>query len=209
MTPRLAGIVLAAGASVRMGRPKALLPIGRELFVTRTVRVLAEAGVAPILVVGGDAHDGIRAALRPVGCPVTVVSNPRPEAGQLSSLLVALETLDSIDPGVSGAMVWLVDVPLVQPGTVRRLCSAFAETGAPVVRPALGSRHGHPVVFAREIFDALRRADLEHGAKPVVRALGERVLDVEIADPGAYVDIDTPDDYARLVAAQAGPAAER
>ncbi len=205
MNPKIVSIVLAAGASTRMGRPKALLPVGDGTFLTRVVTVLAGVGAQPIIVVSGSAHEAIRAALDTAGLAAAVVRNPAPERGQLSSLLTGLEALSG--PDATGALVWPVDVPLVSAGTVARLVAAFAGSGAPIVRPGRGAEHGHPVIFARETFDHLRRADPATGARSVVRAFGNRVLDVEIDDPGAFIDIDTPDDYERHVTS--GPLSPR
>ena len=92
-----------------------------------------------------------------------------------------------------------VDVPLVAPATVRALVEAWMRTRAAVVRPADGSRHGHPVVFDRALFGELRRAvDEPDGARAVVRRNLERVLDVAVADQGAFVDIDGAEDYRRV-----------
>jgi molybdenum cofactor cytidylyltransferase len=90
-------------------------------------------------------------------------------------------------------------MPLFTPATVARVLAAFRATGAPVVRPASGGRHGHPVLFARAIFDELRRADLSAGARIVVRAHAREIVDVAVDDRGAFVDIDTPDDYRQWI----------
>jgi molybdenum cofactor cytidylyltransferase len=196
------GIVLAAGASSRMGRPKALLPIGSDTFVTRVCRTLLEAGVDDLVVVAGDEHGAVAGALARAGLPARVVENPRRAEGQLSSVLAGLAVADR--PGVEAALVHLVDAPLVRPDTARAVIDAFLRTRAPIVRPAIGGRHGHPVLFARGVFDDLRRADPSAGAKAVVRAHAAEVCNVEVDDEGACQDIDTPEAYARL--AGPGPA---
>jgi molybdenum cofactor cytidylyltransferase len=94
--------------------------------------------------------------------------------------------------------VHLVDVPLVRAGTVRAVMDAFSSTHAPIVRPVAGGRRGHPVLFARRVFDDLRRADPAVGAKAVVRAHAAEVCDVEVDDEGACRDVDTPEDFAGL-----------
>jgi molybdenum cofactor cytidylyltransferase len=101
-------------------------------------------------------------------------------------------------------VVALVDHPFVRADTVRELTAAWTRTRAPVVRPRLRGRHGHPVVFGREVFDALRAAPVEAGARAVVRACGARVVDVDTDDEGTCLDVDTPDDYARAIAWWAG-----
>jgi molybdenum cofactor cytidylyltransferase len=125
-----------------------------------------------------------------------VLRNPAPERGQLSSLLVALKAVDH--PGVGAMLVTLVDLPLVSPATVHAVLEGYRRTGAPIVRPARNGRHGHPILFARSLFDELRRADPALGAKPVVRAHAADGLEIEIEDDGAFADVDTPEDYERV-----------
>jgi molybdenum cofactor cytidylyltransferase len=193
------GIILAAGASSRMGRPKALLPIGQDLFVTRVCRTLRDAGVDDLVVVAGPEHEAIADALAAAGLPARVVENRRRDEGQLSSVLAGLAVADR--PGVDAVLVHLVDAPLVRPETARAVLDAYFRTHAPVVRPAVGGRHGHPVLFARSVFDQLRRADPGVGARGVVQAHAADVCNVPVDDEGACRDIDTPEEFARL----AGP----
>jgi CTP:molybdopterin cytidylyltransferase MocA len=192
------GVVLAGGASSRMGgRPKALLSTGHggETFLARIVSSLRTGGVDDVVVVAGYHHAEISRAAMRLTMPVRVLSNPAPERGQLSSLLVALAAVDH--PGVRAMAVTLVDLPLLTPATVRAVLEGYRRTGAPIVRPARNGRHGHPVVFDRSLFDELRHADLEQGAKPVVRAHAGEGLEVDVDDEGAFIDVDTPEDYAR------------
>ena len=195
------GMILTGGRSSRMGHPKALLPAdARDTFVSRLVRTLREAGVDDLVIVAAvdGPIDAIRTALGVSPPEPRIVLNPDPSRGQLSSLLAGLEALDG--PGVDALLVTLVDVPLVGVSTVRALLEAYARTRAPVVRPLRpsDSAHGHPVVFDRSVFDALRGADPHSGAKPVVRALGAEVENVPVDDRGAFLDIDTPADYRRV-----------
>jgi len=194
------GIILAAGASSRMGRPKALLPIDGDTFVTRVCRTLLAAGIGDLVVVAGAEHHAITAAVDEAGLRVRVLENPRREEGQLSSVLTGLAVADR--PGVDAVMVHLVDAPLVRPETVRAVLDAYQRTRAPIVRPEVGGRHGHPVLFARRVFDDLRRADPAIGARAVVRAHAAEVCGVPVDDEGACRDIDTPEDFARLAASR-------
>lgn len=193
-------IVLAAGASTRMGRPKPLLPLGGgdETFLSRILKTLREADVDDLLVVVG--HDGasIRASLKPFGFSVRVVENPDYSRGQLSSLQAGLLAADR--PGVRGVLVTLVDLPLVSSSTVRAVLEAYSRhPTVAIVRPVNGDRHGHPVVFDRQLFDELRTGDPAVGAKPIVNAHRDAVLGVPVTDEGAFVDIDTHGDYERLI----------
>jgi molybdenum cofactor cytidylyltransferase len=190
MTP---AIVLAAGASRRMGRPKALLDAGNRTFIRRILDTLREAGLPEAVVVVRAGQEEIVAAVEAAGFGRTVV-NPRAEEGQLSSLIAGLDAIDR--PGVEAALVTLVDVPLIGPDAVRLLLARATVSAAPVIRAVHQGRHGHPVIFTRSLFEALRRADPAVGAKAVVRAVP--IEDVETGDPGVVDDVDTPEEYARL-----------
>ncbi len=191
------GLILAGGASTRMGRCKALLPIGADTFVVRLARTFISAGIDDLVVVTGPERDAIQATLVDAGISARVVENPRRDDGQLSSLLVGLALADK--PGVEAVVVGLVDVPLVATGTIGAVVEAYRHTHAPIVRPATRGRHGHPVLFARAVFDQLRHADPALGAKAVVRAHEQDLVNVPVEDDGACADIDTPADYARLI----------
>ena len=196
----LSGVILAAGDSTRMGAPKALLsaPDGRP-FVAYIVRTWHAAGLTHIAVVTGHAHDAIVAALdrdAPVPPPL-IVQNDDPSRGQLSSLLVGLDAIATTS--TEGVLMTLVDVPLARPETVAAVIGAWRRTRAPIVRPAIGDRHGHPVLFDRRVFEELRRAPATAGAKAVVRAHQDRIVNVEVSDEGCVVDIDTPFDYERYL----------
>ena len=196
-------LVLAAGKSSRMGRTKALLSVGSsgETFLHRIIRVLREGGAdAVVVVIGGDAA-AVRASLPRDDAHISAAENPRYEEGQLSSLLVGLAAVEQRHDNVEAVMMTLVDLPLISAATVRAVRDAFlANPGAPLVRPRRGGRHGHPVIFNRSIFGELRRADPSAGAKPVVHAHAAEEVNVDVDDEGAFIDIDTPADYERLVA---------
>jgi molybdenum cofactor cytidylyltransferase len=190
------GVVLAAGKSTRMGRAKANLPLGdRDTFLTRIVRTFEEAGVPDVVVVLGHAAEAIAERAAANVLHARFVVNPRYESGQLSSLVTGIDAIDR--PGVSGMLLTLVDVPLVSASTVRAVLDRYRATGAPIVRPVKGDLHGHPVLIDRSLFAAIRSADPMVGAKPVVRAHVSAAGDVEVDDPGAFEDIDTPLEYER------------
>ena len=191
-------LVLAAGLSTRMGRPKATLPLGEgDTFLTRIVRTLQAAEVADIVVVLGYEADSIAQSLEHHGLNPRLVFNPKYQSGQLSSVLAGLGTVDR--PGVSAMLLTLVDVPLVSATTVRAVVDRYRETRAPIVRPVRGEQHGHPVLIDRSLFDKLRGSDPSVGAKAVVRAHVSRAGDVAVDDDGAFLDIDTPDEYTRIL----------
>lgn len=181
-----------------MGQPKALLPTSRpgETFVGRIVHVLREGGIDDVVVVVGPETPSLAPVLEGENPAPRVVVNEAPERGQLSSLLVGLMAVDH--PGVGGVLVTLVDVPLIDVETVRRLREAHERSRAPVVRPVRDGRHGHPVIFDRAVFDELRQADLAVGAKAIVHAHLKHVEEVPVPRDGPFIDIDTPAEYQRL-----------
>ena len=195
------GVVLAAGRSSRMGRPKATLPLGGDTFLTRIMRTFLQAGVDDLVVVVGHEADAIAqslatsAQLRDV--PVRLVLNPDYDRGQLSSLHAALAVVDR--PGVSAILMTLVDVPLVSTRTVRAVIDCYHRTRAPIVRPTDGSRHGHPVMVDRSLFAILRAADPSTGAKEIVRSHATAAGDLPVDDEGAFTDVDTAEEYEALI----------
>jgi molybdenum cofactor cytidylyltransferase len=194
----LAGIIVAAGRSSRMGRAKALLqsPDGRT-FVHRLARAMCDGGLTDTIVVGRPEDSGLRQEVNAIGGAVRFVDNPGADAGQLSSVLAGLAAAEIRD--VRAVVLAPVDAPLIRAATFAAVLARFASTAAPIVRAVHGGRHGHPVLFSRAVFDDLRRADPAIGARSVVRAHAPLVVDVEVDDPGVLADVDTPEDYARLL----------
>jgi CTP:molybdopterin cytidylyltransferase MocA len=193
----IAAVILAAGASSRMGRDKGLLPVpGGGTFLSRLARSLLEGGCTEVVAVVGAAEPAFRSAVERNRLPVRLIRNPDPSRGQLSSLHQAL---DDLAPRAPHAIVMApVDFPLVAPETVRAVIDGWNRSGAPVVRPSKRGRHGHPVLFDARVLSELRAADLSAGARAVVRAHAADSFDVEVDDAGAFEDIDTPEDYRRI-----------
>jgi len=190
-------IVLAAGKSSRMGRPKATLRLdGGDTFVTRIVKTFAAAGISDVIIVVGHDAGAVIDAFAGTDLSATFVTNADYEQGQLSSLLAGLRIVDR--PGVVASLLTLVDVPLIGVSTVRAVVDRYRATRAPIVRPVRGAEHGHPVLIDRSLFDALRHADPREGAKGVVRSHASAAGDVAVQDAGAFADADTPVEYERL-----------
>lgn len=196
----VAAVVLAAGKSTRMGRAKATLPLaggeGGGTFLSRILGTIRAAGVQDIVVVAGHepAHIIEAAACEP---DTRVVVNAEYESGQLSSVLTGLRAINRAP--VEAMLLTLVDVPLVSVATIRAVLARYAETRAPLVRAVNGDRHGHPVLIARALFAELARADETLGIKPVVRRHASAAGDVHVDDEGAFLDIDTPETYRRVI----------
>ncbi|MCU0257181.1 MAG: nucleotidyltransferase family protein [Vicinamibacterales bacterium] len=193
----LPAILLSGGASTRMGSPKALLRAGARTFLERVATALLDGGADEVVVVTGAHHPQIAAEVDgwPASWPIRLVRNETPGADQLSSIQAGLALVDH--PGADVALVALVDHPLVSAATVARLREAFGRTRAPVVRPRFLGRHGHPVVFGRETFEALR-TPWPDGAKSVLRRFEDRQIWIDVDDEGVVLDVDTPEDYERV-----------
>ena len=198
----LAALVLAAGDSSRMGgSPKATLkaPCGRS-FAGRIVDVLAESGVDNLFVVTGAHHDAIVTAVTadaPRRLPA-FVRNPNPARGQLSSLWVGMD--NAITADIEALLVTLVDVPMITVEVVRQVIDAWQATRAPIVRPAIGdrpwsSRALRSVALSRR-FAALRWS---WAPRPSSARTRRDILNVPVTDPGCLRDVDTPDDYRKLL----------
>jgi CTP:molybdopterin cytidylyltransferase MocA len=173
-----------------------LLPIREagDTFVARLIATFRRVDDDDVVVVVRPDDPQLRAAVD--GCAARIVENPHADRGQLSSLLVGLDAVDR--PGVSAILAMPVDIPLVRAETVRVVKAAFAASAAPIARAVFQGRHGHPVIFARRVFDELRRADPHTGARAVVHAHAHDLLNVEVDDAAILRDVDTPDDYERL-----------
>jgi CTP:molybdopterin cytidylyltransferase MocA len=198
MGTMIPAVVLAAGRSSRMGRAKATLPLDeRDTFLSRIVRTFLAAGIDDVVVVLGHDAELIADSFTTSLLPARFTLNRDYDRGQLSSIKTGLALIDR--PGIAGMLLTLVDVPLVSETTVRSIVARFRASGAPVVRPVHGSRHGHPILIARSLFDLVRSSDDQQGLKPIVRAHASPAGDVEVNDEGAFVDIDTMDEYRRTV----------
>jgi molybdenum cofactor cytidylyltransferase len=188
-------IILAAGASGRMGEPKALLPVGGTTFVARIIDVLEASGVMKITIVLGAGAEIIRPKLPPFRGLVVV--NDAWEAGQLSSLAAGLRAIGPESGG--GALVWPVDRPLVSRETIAALLGAFRKHTAKIIVPVHGGRRGHPVIFPSKYFGELLSAPNDVGARQILRDHPEAVLEVESQEEGVLLNIDTPDAYRDFV----------
>jgi molybdenum cofactor cytidylyltransferase len=184
----IAGIILAAGASSRMGSPKALLDYRGETFLDRLIRVLG--GVCdPVIVALGYHADEIRAAAHG---HARFVVNPDPSRGQLSSLQTALAEV----PGdAEGFLFMPVDCPAVEPETVRLLVEALKAVEAPLVIPRYEGRRGHPVCARRELIPEFLALPPERQAREVVRRYADRTHYLDTLDAGVLSDIDDKDAY--------------
>jgi molybdenum cofactor cytidylyltransferase len=188
----VAGVVLAAGSSARLGRNKLLLELNGETVVRRAVRTALLAGLDPVIVVLGHEAEQVRAAL--VGLPCEAVVNPDHARGVGSSLHAGVARV----PAAAEAFVLiLADMPFVTVEMLATLLARYRETEAPLLVCGYGEVEAPPSLFTRCLFGELLATDDERCAKKVVRA--HRDVAVVVAWPEtALQDIDVPNDYAQV-----------
>ncbi len=196
LRPLLAGVILAAGASSRMGRPKQLLRLGERAMVQHVLDAAAASSLDEIILVLGHEAEQVRAAVRlPVGRVARVTVNPEWAMGQSESLRHGLR---AVDPRAAAAAILLADQPHVTAELIDRVAAAFLMGDAPVVRPvyAGGSVPGHPVFLARRVWPAIEGLRGDQGARVLLAAHPEWLAPLPVeGEPPA--DVDTADDYQR------------
>jgi molybdenum cofactor cytidylyltransferase len=196
------GIVLAAGRSSRMGRPKALLPAGDVTFLTRAIRLLADAGCRSVFaVVASDDADAAGIALE--GGAI-VVRNPDPGSEPVDSVRAGIQASADAD----AVVVLPVDCPLVRSATVRALMRAWRTSAAAIVVPELDGATGHPLVLGRTLFADVLARSLPNGLHTLIEERADSLTTVAVADPGIHADIDTPAEYERYLDADRGVSGE-
>lgn len=194
--PRIAAVILAAGASRRMGRNKMLLDVDGAPMVVRAVQVAHAAGLSPIVVVTGNEPDRIRAALD--GLPCRIALNPDftgPTSGSLHAGLHAL------DDEVDACVVLLADMVRTTSDMVRMLVESMAHSAAPLAVSRYGDVLAPPLLFRRALWPELLAWHGEGCGKTVVKAHQAEAIIHDWPDD-ALRDIDTPDDYAELTASR-------
>lgn len=192
MSHPVAAVILAAGASTRMGRNKLLLPVEGEPMVHRAVRRALAAGLAPVVVVLGHEGDRVRTALADLA--VTFAVSPDPTGPTSASLHAGL---DALGPGVSATVVMLSDMVHVTEAMLRALVEASARSAAPLQVSRYGDVLAPPLLFRRVLWPELLAWHGEGCGKAVVRA-HQAEAGIHEWTESALQDIDTPGDYARL-----------
>lgn len=191
----VAAVVLAAGASQRMGQPKQLLPWGADgrPMLRHVVQTILAASPDEVIVVLGHAAERLAPAL--AGLPVQVVVNPAWADGLSASVRAGL---DAVGPTAEAALFVLADQPHLTPQMVSALVARFRRSRAPIVAPLAGGQRGAPALFSRALFDELRAVRGDRGGRDLIARHPDLIAAVELPDAAPLADIDTPDDYAAL-----------
>jgi molybdenum cofactor cytidylyltransferase len=189
----IAPIILAAGDSTRMGYPKALLPLGNDIFITRILGNLRNSGLSRPVIVLGKAAPLIQTRI--LNWPADIRINPDPGRGQLSSIQIALS---NIGREFDACMIWPVDQPAVSEDLVRSLTQHFVASGSLITFPGCGNRKGHPAIFHRSLFQEFMEAPLEEGPKKILLRHEKETAILPTGESATVQDIDTPEEYEAL-----------
>ena len=191
----IAATIISAGASSRMGFPKALLEYHGVTFLQTILDATRAVGIHRRVVIVGHQADKIlvKHDLR----DVVVLETEQLEAGPIGSIRAAIKEVEPHP--VDGILVWPVDMPHVAIATVDALLAGFRSSGRPIVIPAYKGKHGHPVIFGRDVFQELLEAPDSEGARAVVHADPNRVFEVPVDDSAVVEDLNTPVEYQNLM----------
>lgn len=191
----IVGVILAAGRSARLGRPKQLLPLDGPPLLTHVLRHAAASTLDEVVLVLGHEAAAIAAAVGDWGQRIVV--NPDFASGQSSSVRAGLAALD---PATEAVLFLLGDQPGVGPEIIDALVAAYRDSGAKIVVPVYGEIAGNPVLFDRSHFPELAELTGDQGARDIIRAGPPGLLRLPMTVPPP-ADVDTEDDYAVIVAA--------
>ena len=196
----VAGLILAAGESRRMGSPKALLRYGDQTFLDTLTALFAQRCAPVIVVLGAHAAEIRAAATR----PATFVLNPDYALGMTTSLQCGLR---AVPPDVDGVLFTLVDHPAASPATLDALLAPLNKApinSAPLLRvPRYRAKRGHPIWFSRALISEFLALPSDGPARDVVARHVDRTEYLDLDDPGIVADIDNPEDYRTLMGARA------
>jgi molybdenum cofactor cytidylyltransferase len=192
---KIAGVIMAAGNSSRMGQPKAFLNWKGEPFVRACALQAISAGLDPVVIIAGQEFERIQDAVEDL--PVHVVHNPDWNEGQSSSIRTALK---AIPKRVGGVIFQLVDQPHIPVALLRRLKGEHATSLSPIVVPECNGRRANPVLFDRRTFHSLSTIQGDFGGRMIFSQFP--IKTIRWFDESILLDVDTPEDYTRLLEAQ-------
>lgn len=191
----IGAVILAAGASSRMGKPKQLLEFGGQTLVKRAALAALEAGCNPVVVVTGAHAEGVKKELHGLNLPEA--NNPEWESGMGSSIRTGIQAVVKTNDRVTALILMLCDQPFVTSEVLSGLITAHHETGREIVASSYGATIGVPALFGQAFFTELVRLESEAGAKQIIqRHLAQVHL---LPFPQGEIDLDTQADFARLL----------
>jgi molybdenum cofactor cytidylyltransferase len=193
---QVSAVILAAGASTRMGQTKQLLPLGGTTVLAQTIDNVRSAGLVEIVLVLGASAEAIRRQLpQSLLEGLKVVVNQAYRQGMASSLR---QGLSALDPQTGAALIILGDQPFVRPQTLHQIMAGYHRSGAQIVIPSYQGKRGNPVLLSRSVFPEVMALEGDTGCRAIFSNHLNAILKVEVEDPGILLDIDNQHDYDRL-----------
>ncbi|MEN6324860.1 MAG: nucleotidyltransferase family protein [Syntrophomonas sp.] len=190
----ISAIILAAGTSARMGRPKLLLPFrGVSLIRSVTLNVLASA-VDEVLVVSGYRAAAVNSEIEDL--PVRIVYNPNYLQGQGTTLAAGAR---QVNPASECFLVFMGDQPLIDAAIINRLIKEYRQSNCFALRPEYRGQPGHPVLFHGSLLEPLKTLGEDEGARKILARLGNRVVNLPVSNQEVIIDVDTPEAYLNLI----------
>jgi molybdenum cofactor cytidylyltransferase len=190
MQPMLSAILLAAGQSKRMGKPKQLMPLGKHTLLEQAVDNLLNSSVGETIVVVGHKAEEITEIIAKK--PVKIVLNPDYQQGMSTSIIAGLIM---VDPRSRAVMLALGDQPLVASRTINQLIEAFKKNKKGIAVPTYQGRRGHPIIFDIKYKSELFKLKGDIGGREIIRDHPDDVLKVAVDSESVVSDIDTQEDY--------------
>jgi molybdenum cofactor cytidylyltransferase len=176
-----------------MGKAKQLLPLAGSTVLARTIETVRLAAIDELLVVLGASAEAIRLHLPTEG--LKLVFNPHYQQGMATSLRAGLA---AVDEQSNAALIVLGDQPFIRPGTLDRILDEYRRTGAQIVIPAYRGNRGNPVLLDRSVFAEAMALEGDIGCRAIFPNHAQAIAKLEVDDEGILLDLDNPEDYARL-----------
>ena len=186
----VSAILLAAGESKRMGKPKLLMPFGKSTILEQTIGNLLNSKISEVIVVLGYRAEEVMPKV--AAKPVKIAINPIYQQGMSTSIVAGLNLIDNKAEAV---MLALADQPFVDSETINRLIEQFYAHNKGIAIPAYQGKRGHPVIFAIKYKEELLKLKGDVGGKQIIEKHPDDILEVAVDSPDINIDIDTVRDY--------------
>ena len=190
---KIAGLILAAGKSSRMGAFKPLVTTYGKSLIETLIDTLESAGIQDIYVVVGHNRELLTPVIKKCNC--IAIENPEYDSGMLSSITTGVKNLDA---SIGGCFLMPVDIPLVSAGTICALKTCGARNPDHIIHPTYKGRKGHPPLLPMPLMRTMERKSGEHTFKDILGRYGNQSILIDVDDPFILMDVDTPDDLKAL-----------
>lgn len=188
----IAAVILAAGESQRMGKPKMLLPFRKSTILENVIAAAVQSNADRVLVVLGSHRQMIESKIK--NFPVELTYNRQYKKGMLSSIQQGFR---SLPPDTRAALILLGDQPSVSATLMNDLIALYSNSGFGIILPVQGGRRGHPILVDMKYCDEVYRLDPEIGLRELIHRHPEDIMEMKTSNPDIFQDIDDPQDYRR------------